>query len=31
MDKKKIAIIVTFMLIVILGLEITYAWLISNN
>ena len=30
MDKKKIAIIVTFMLIVILGLEITYAWLIQT-
>ena len=30
MDKKKIAIIVTFMLIVILGLGITYAWLIQT-
>jgi len=30
MDKKKIAIIITFMLIVILGLGITYAWLIQT-
>ena len=30
MDKKKIAIIVTFMLVVILGLGITYAWLIQT-
>ena len=30
MDKKEIAIIVTFMLIVILGLGITYAWLIQT-